>query len=387
MVSGFLKQLKTNIFGKSAARSGSGTSGPTKTDNIGLTQTPISSLDGDPLRFGTYQFPKDVFDNQQLGHYMVFYVNQQDRQRYNYRDNSSKQQDLSNKHPSQYLSDTGLRSDRNRLQIRNNQVTGANYDSQRDDLSATSYDRNSSAMQQLGKTNKTTTRISDSIALYLPAQVTDNTSALYEELSMGIGGKAINDVGAAVKSFVNDDFEAFGKQFTAGLKSVLSEGGRRLLVGAAETLTGAEGSVQGVNKLFGQADNPFVEVFFTSMNLRKFTYNFVFAPRNEDETNEVQQIIQLFRFHMVPELQGTNGRYITLPSTFDIHYMYKADNGNSYENDYYTRLSTCVLQDCSVNYTPTGVKSFGDGAPTQITMNLTFSETEALTKEKVKQGY
>ena len=393
MVSGFLKQLKTNIFGKSAARSGSGTSGPTKTDNIGLTQTPISSLDGDPLRFGTYQFPKDVFDNQQLGHYMVFYVNQQDRQRYNYRDNvETKEIDLTGVDIGFHAGaksnlKTGLRSDRNRLQIRNNKVTRTNYDSQRDDLSATSYDRNSSAMQQLGKTNKTTTRISDSIALYLPAQVTDNTSALYEELSMGIGGKAINDVGAAVKSFVNDDFEAFGKQFTAGLKSVLSEGGRRLLVGAAETLTGAEGSVQGVNKLFGQADNPFVEVFFTSMNLREFTYNFVFAPRNEDETNEVQQIIQLFRFHMVPELQGTNGRYITLPSTFDIHYMYKADNGNSYENDYYTRLSTCVLQDCSVNYTPTGVKSFGDGAPTQITMTLAFNETEALTKEKVKQGY
>ena len=200
-----LSKLTSNIFGKPGGASfGDPQSGLSKTENIGLTTTPTSSLDGDPLRFGTYQFPKDVFDNQQLGHYMVFYVNQQDRQRYNYRDNSSKQQDLSNKHPSQYLSDTGLRSDRNRLQIRNNQVTGANYDSQRDDLSATSYDRNSSAMQQLGKTNKTTTRISDSIALYLPAQVTDNTSALYEELSMGIGGKAINDVGAAVKSFVND---------------------------------------------------------------------------------------------------------------------------------------------------------------------------------------
>ena len=28
------------------------------------------------------------------------------------------------------------------------------------------------------------------------------------------------------------------------------------------------------------------------MNLRKFTYNFVFAPRNEDETNDVKKIIK-----------------------------------------------------------------------------------------------
>ena len=49
-----------------------------------MTKSPISSLDSDPLRFGTYQFPKDVFENQQLGHYMVFYVNVQERSKYDY---------------------------------------------------------------------------------------------------------------------------------------------------------------------------------------------------------------------------------------------------------------------------------------------------------------
>ena len=84
MLSGFLKGLRTNLFGSGPQRAGSGTSGPTKTDDISLTKSPVSSLDSDPLRFGTYQFPKDVFENQQLGHYMVFYVNQQERQKYNY---------------------------------------------------------------------------------------------------------------------------------------------------------------------------------------------------------------------------------------------------------------------------------------------------------------
>ena len=65
-----------------------------------------------------------------------------------------------------------------------------------------------------------------------------------------------------------------------------------------------------------------MEVLFNSMGVRKFTYNFNFAPRNEDETMEIQQIIQLFRFHMAPELQSANGRYLTLPSEFDIHYMF-----------------------------------------------------------------
>ena len=394
MVSGLLKRLKTNIFGKSAARAGSGTSGFTKTDKIGLTKSPISSLDSNPLSFGTYQFPKDVFENQQLGHYMVFYVNQQDRQKYNYGGQATKYDTQvedefygADRAEARTSRDTGLRAQRNRLKIKRNELTGNSYDSNGDLLSATDYNRNSSAMQQLGRAKKTTTRITDSIALYLPGQVTDSTAVTYEDLQTGLVGKFLGDAAGLATSYANSDFEAVGSQAASGLKAFIFEAGRRLLATAAEGLLGAEGAVQGVNKLFGQADNPFVEVLFSNVNIRTFTYNFNFAPRNEAETDEIQQIIQLFRFHIVPELKSVNGRYLTLPSTFDIHYMYKAENGHGYENDYYTRLSTCVLKGCEVNYTPTGVKSFGDGAPTKITMNLTFSETESLTKEKVAQGY
>ena len=386
-----LKNLKTNLFG-GPGNTGSSDPAPSKVQRIGMTSSPTSSLDSDPLRFGTYQFPKDVFENQQLGHYMVFYVNQQNRQKYNYRDNKYGQGganiDLTGVPPSlRYIYDTGLRSDRNRLQIKNNAVTGGNISSDSTGENLATSDRNESAMQQLGRARKTTSRITDSIALYLPNQVIDNTGALYEDLPTGLVGKFLGDAAGLAKSYTNQDYERVGMAAGNALKAFITEAGRRLLATAAEGLLGAEGSVQGVNKLFGQADNPFVEVLFTSMNIRQFTYNFNFAPRNEEETMEIQQIIQLFRFHMVPELQTNNGRYITLPSTFDIHYMYKAQNGNGYENDYYTRLSTCVLKECNVNYTPAGVKSFADGAPTQVTMSLTFAETEALTKEKVKQGY
>ena len=131
-----------------------------------------------------------------------------------------------------------------------------------------------------------------------------------------------------------------------------------------------------------------MEVLFNSMNVRTFQYNFNFAPRNEDETAEVQRIIQLFRYHMAPELQGANSRYLTLPSEFDIHYMYHGADGTSYENDYFNRIATCVLENVAVNYTPGDkVRTFQDGSPTQITMGLTFRETELLTKEKINQGY
>ena len=95
----------------------------------------------------------------------------------------------------------------------------------------------------------------------------------------------------------------------------------------------------------------------------------------------------MFRFHMAPELQQGQGRFLTLPSEFDIHYMYQQEDGAAGENHYYNKIATCVLENVAVDYTPGGVRSFQDGAPTQITMGLTFKETELLTKDLIKKGF
>ena len=385
MIASTLKRLKSNLFG-GPGNTGFSKPPPSKVQNIGMTPTPTSSLDSDPLRFGTYQFPRDVFENQQLGHYMVFYVNVQDRTKYYYGGTDGYNgADAGFALSQDQTNGTGLRSERNRLKIKKNKTTGKNLSSDQVDLA--SSNRNSGALQGLSSVRKTTRRIKDSIALYLPANVTDNTSAQYEDTPTGILGVGLTDVLATGQAFSEKDFEAVGKLTAKALKEFSQEVLKNIGGSFVEALAGNEGAIPLANKVFGRADNPFVEVFFNSMNVRTFTYNFNFAPRNEDETMEIQEIIQLFRFHMAPELQERNSRYLTLPSEFDIHYMYKAADGNSYENDYYNRIGTCVLENVATNYTPNGVKSFGDGAPTQITMSLSFRETEVLTKAKINQGY
>ena len=385
MIASTLKRLKSNLFG-GPGNTGFSKPPPSKVQNIGMTPTPTSSLDSDPLQFGTYQFPRDVFENQQLGHYMVFYVNVQDRTKYYYGGTDGYNgADAGFALSQDQTNGTGLRSERDRLKIKKNKTTGKNLSSDQVDLA--SSNRNSGALQGLSSVRKTTRRIKDSIALYLPANVTDNTSAQYEDTPTGILGVGLTDVIALGKEFNEKDFEATGKIAGKAFKEFSQEVLKNIGGAFVEALTGNEGAIPLANKVFGRADNPFVEVFFKDMAVRTFQYNFNFAPRNEEETMEIQQIIQLFRFHMAPELQERNSRYLTLPSEFDIHYMYKAADGNSYENDYYNRIGTCVLENVATNYTPNGVKSFGDGAPTQITMSLSFRETEVLTKAKINQGY
>ena len=388
-----LKNLKTNLFGGPGG-AGFSQPAPSKVQNIGMTSTPTSSLDSNPLKFGTYQYPKDVFENQQLGHFMIFYVNKTDRTKYVYGKNAQQRNTIidniktSTKDNSIFEKLKGEYSKKqNYILSKAESITGVSLSSSSNELSKPESTRNSKALQGLSSIRRTTTRITDSIALYLPANVVDVTAATYEDTPTGMLGNLLGQAIRAGESLNRKDYESLGRIAGQSIGDFAKEALKRFGSALAESLSGSEGAIPLANKVFGQADNPFVEVFFNTMNIRTFTYNFNFAPRNEAETNEIQEIIQLFRFHMAPEMQATNNRYLTLPSEFDIHYMYKAEDGNGYENDFYGRIGTCVLENVSTNSTPNGVKSFASGAPTQITMALTFRETELLTKEKISQGY
>ena len=375
-----LKNLRTNLFG-GPGNTGFSKPPPSKVQDIGMTPTAV--LNNDPLRFGTYQFPKDVFENDQLGHYMVFYVNEMKRSKFDYGAPNAVGVDKFD-NPI-FANGTGLISEQRRLDGKRYQTTGRSTSSDGENLQFS--DRNRRLKTGIDSKRQTTKRITDSIALYLPPSVRDTTTAEYENMATGVIGQFAGKGLDFSKAFNEKDFDAASKELGGAATDFAIEAARRSGAAFVEALAGSEGAIQLLNRTLGQADNPFMEVLFSTMGVREFTYNFNFAPRNSDETMEVQQIIQLFRFHMAPEMQGANARYLTLPSEFDIHYMFKGKNGNGKENDYFNRIATCVCTNVDVNYTPNGVRSFEDGSPTQIQMGLTFRETEILTKEKINQGY
>jgi hypothetical protein len=235
----------------------------------------------------------------------------------------------------------------------------------------------------------TTTRITDSIAIYLPPNVKDATSVGYNNAEMGVIGAAAAGAADVLDSLRTGDLSALASTLGTAAKDLLTTAGLGLGSEFLGTLAGVdpEGLKGFAKKAFGQASNPYMEVLFEGVELRTFTYNFTFSPRNAAETDDVQKIIEMFRFHMLPELNGGSSAFMTLPSTFDIHYMYQVTPDVSMENNYYTKIATCVLKGCDVDYTPNGVKSFASGAPTQITMGLSFQETEMLTKQHINRGY
>ena len=401
-----LNKLKSNIFG------GPGNTGFTKPPatrvaKLGLKDTPTSLLDVDPTAFASYSYPRDVTNNVQNGHYMLFYINVQNRSKFEYQNpEGGKLTTVTKVSKKKWKAEGGKVIGYDAREKKN--ITEGTYYNEVKDVkgehkgeveyyrkragapSVSQFEdgsRNRNSRGGIAGKMPTTTRISDSVAIYLPPNVQDSLGATYNDTETGMLGFAA----AAGLDFSNavgaKDYEAAANALVGGAAGVLTEGAKKAGAALAETLAGAEGAAGMVNRVFGQADNPYVEVLFQAMEVRTFTYNFTFAPRSEEETKDVQEIIQLFRFHMVPELQGGQSRFLTLPSEFDIHYMYIGKDGTNTENEYYNKIATCVCTNVTVDYTPGKVSSFTDGAPTQITMGITFKETETLTKDKVNAGY
>ena len=393
-----LNKLKTNIFG------GPGNTGFTKPPatrvaKIGLSDTPTSLLEVDPLAFASFSYPSDITNNVQNGHYMLFYVNVQNRSKFQYNNaygnaiSATKQVKIVTRvgptTTTKIVEKKGMsKGEEVYYSNRAKKVTGTVYGKYQGlDVSLKSGIAKQQQRTGIGAKSQTTTRVTDSVAIYLPPNVQDSTGVQYNDMATGMLGYAAATGLDFTKFMGTKDYEGAAKALTGGLVGFATEAAKKAAAAVAEALAGAEGAVQLGNRIFGQADNPYLEVLFETVNVREFTYNFTFAPRNEEERDDAQSIIQLFRFHMVPELQGAQSRFLTLPSEFDIHYMYQAKDGTNSENDYYNKIATCVLQDCSVDYTPGSVTSFADGSPTKITMTLKFKETETLTKEKVNLGY
>ena len=396
-----LNGLKTNIFG-------GGNTGKTtpilRKSAIGINEeSPVSKLDHDPYAYSSIQYPRDLTTNGGIGHYMLFYVNVQDKTKYVYEGGAGEVGEVGGVTTKTQLVSPAVYKDvpTSPFTSERQLVTPAKFKTittKRKGESGSLFgsEINSDVVQLekqrkrgsgLSSFHKTTRRITDSVAIYLPPNVQDSTTAGYTGAATGIVGAAAAGAFGVARSMGEKDYEAAATGLVDAAKAIVGEAAIKAATEITEAISGAEGTRGLINKAFGQADNPYMEVLFDAMNLRTFTYNFTFSPRNREETEDVQKIIALFRFHMSPELKGAANRFLTLPSEFDIHYMYQDQSGHASENDYYNKIATCVCTACETNYTPDGVKSFEGGAPVKITMSLSFQETELLTKERVAEGF
>lgn len=218
---------------------------------------------------------------------------------------------------------------------------------------------------------RSTRKIKEAIALYMPLPTIYTHTNVYEEVSLTAFGAQALKLGATF----------FGKALQAGLAGTINAA---VGSGAARIVDGASNLIRRGATAAGMPINPKIEVLFSHTVQRAFRMEILMAPKNEEESITVKNIIDTLRFHAAPELSNIGPIPIFVPpAEFDITFYHKGK-----ENTKIPRINTCALEQIEVDYAPTGVYStFSNGHPVAIRVSLAFRELEILHKERVAQGF
>ena len=215
-----------------------------------------------------------------------------------------------------------------------------------------------------------------SVTLYMPAQINVSQKVNYGEPEMGI---AVGSVISGVKNLGAADSIGGGIE---GIKNTFqsSTGGiGQLSADAVEGIgaTGA-GSAKQINS--GKVINNTTELMFEGIDRRAFSFSFRLIPHNAAEADQIQNIVNSFRYHMAPSKPGDGafGRTLVAPSTYDINYSHQAE---------LHRISECVLESVDVKYGGDRPQFYRDNRPTETELTLQFKELEIMTKDRIEEGF
>tara|TARA_Y100001973_G_scaffold96918_1_gene152320 strand:+ start:354 stop:1574 length:1221 start_codon:yes stop_codon:yes gene_type:complete len=228
-----------------------------------------------------------------------------------------------------------------------------------------------------------TSKLVKTIALYFPPSVQQEYSLSYNEQEIS---KQAAFGASVIQAFVEqgnliDSFKASVDPALEGVKSVLNQMG----ISALDNIAKGSKALIALNR--GKVLAPKMEVMFENIGKRSFSYSFTFTPSSEAEADEVQRIIQAFRFHASADYADEFGFELKIPDQFEIEYYTQNNSPNGYLN----KIGTCVLEKVDVTYggdKMTWHETNPNGAPpTKTTMALSFKELMTVTKSAIEDGF
>ena len=344
-----------------------------------------TNVKDDPLGFQHLQYPSDL-TGRELGNWILFFTiatNLGNNPAYNSDLELAESMDLN---PGKTWVGGDLAADFSK---------GANSDRWVSDIRL-QYKKRGITIPRMNKTNTVlsddTTKdiVSGAIALYMPSDIKVSYGAEWGAEDTNISG----DIASAWKDIKNVSVAELATPDGQGdfFKKMIGNAGGAVAGAAAKGVSSlTQGAGMGdwlklLGKGFGMAMNNRKEMFYEGPGWREFDYSFAFWPRNPDETDKVQKIITMFKYHMHPfKDDAWGGRVFRYPSEFEIHYLHRTGI-----NTHLNKISRCALTSCNVNYTPGSgnFKTFDtDNAPVTYKVDLHFKELEYLTKQKMKEGY
>lgn len=239
-----------------------------------------------------------------------------------------------------------------------------------------------------GISSKPKYKAKQNIFLYMPTSINETNIQTYDTPELLLATFLTGTAKSAYQAGAANGFGAAVEQVLDDLvnnTSLLTRAGAGLIDSAANILSIPLNTEATLTQLRGLAINPRKEQTYTAPDFRTFSYVFELYPRNRRETEMVNSMIRLFKYHSYPDLDSTGNLFVT-PAIFRIKYLYKSQDA-LVENLWLNRIKDCILTECQVDYTSPGqFTTFSDGSPVGVKLSLTFRETTVVTKGDILEG-
>ncbi len=226
------------------------------------------------------------------------------------------------------------------------------------------FDDKTFSFKKRSDTNK---RTIGTVILPIPGGIQDGQSVGYGDsrmtpLDMAKANIALSTVADGFGAGV----EAAGDAVT-NLSNAMGENKKAL---AAVIAGMAAGAGDMLTRTTGAVTNPNMELLFNGPSLRTFSFQFLLAPRSQDEAKTIIQILRFFKQGMSP-IRTKSRLFLKSPHTFQLSYR----NSKGQDHKYLNKFKECALASFGVNYTPNGnYSTYEDGVMTAYQMSMTYRE-------------
>ena len=223
------------------------------------------------------------------------------------------------------------------------------------------------------------------IYLPMPTELTMNDSVSWAGTDLG-GMGALLTKGDAVGGGAAAALAAAATGVSAAGGGII---GKLLGSGAGGALAGAlaaDGFQKGIESAAGIKANPYKEQTFEGIDFRKFSFSYIFRPKNQAEVGDLNDLIRGFRAFSKPSIHPVGGGGIfAYPHEFQIQFLTHDSNSAQFNtNTFLPEIKYCICTSVNTNFATKEWRSFEGGAPVEVSLQLEFEETELITKEDVE---
>ena len=236
--------------------------------------------------------------------------------------------------------------------------------------------------------NSFTHRTEASILLPVPISLKFGNKIDYDTKDLGLTGSIVSEMKTTTGLGAAEITKGIGGIIAEKLSDALTKSAGKavdIVTGGilnAETL--AKEAQQQIDKIpgivGGYAINPYKEVVLQAVNFRDFTLTWDFLPKDKTESENLNTIINMFKYHMHPSIDSAAARFLNYPSEFDIELYHKNE-----ENSYLDFYSTCVITNMEVDYNGKGeFLTHSEGQPQAVSLTLSLQETEIIDRKSTR---